>query len=543
MGQRYIEYSQQDAESNNSSIFKHLSQGKIVVIRNAQEVHNLNKMIISGVNEAGGPQFADEIQNWITSSKAPTVDACVCLANVLLELKNVFALPVLMMDFIKNLNVPGPVCVEGGAPRFNLPAALEDKFINQTKNLNPVVLKDFGDDPSRHVMLMPTQSQRPHRDIGRPHTTFMTNVWCALQNIDEKQALILFPDAYRDTRHDFDEYAWNKSENPAEWGFGDPLQISMQAGDVLLFHSDHYHSSPVTTNDNLRLSWEFRVVSKCYDDMGWYRLGFKLLNNFAVNDKTDSKQTPLDHTQKVFSKRHMASPSLLSYIRTEPEQISGHQILDWLINQPQLDEDFFVEALEAMFNLPFAEDRFLWPLFATQKNFPNLHLDKKILEFVIKRTKNYYWACVFGGLALGAGEAALSKSAFTAARKYAKKTKSTCDLNPVNYFTALTQSKSSLLPILYHITPQDVDEVIRLYEEGHITKGLNGNSVELVKGTPHPKGMFRPCYPFIEPVPEFAPKKYSIIGRCINYLFRKQDENSVPLPKRKLQAGSHWLPF
>jgi len=543
MDQRFIEYSRQNAERDNSSIFEHLTKGEIVVIRNAHEIHNLNKMIVSGVKENCGTQSANEIHNWITSSKAPTIDACVCLANVLLELKNVFALPVLMMDFIKSLNLSGPVSVEGGAPRLNLPASLETQFTNQANKLNPAILKDFGDDPSRHVMLMAAQSQRPHRDIGRPHTAFMTNVWCALQDIDKHQALILFPDAYKDPSHDFDEYAWNKSEDPADWGFGAPLQISMRAGDVVLFHSDHYHSSPVTTSDNLRLSWEFRVVSQCYDDMGWYRLGFKLLNNFSVNGKMDSKHNALEHLQNIYSKRNMGLPSLHSYLRTEPERISGHQILDWLINQPQLDEDFFVEALEAMFNLPFAEDRFLWPLFAAQKTFPNLHLDKLILEFVITRTKNYYWACVFGGLALGADETALSKSAFTAARKYAKLTKTTCDLNPVNYFTALTQSKSSLLPILYHITPQDVDEVIRLYEEGHIKKGLNGSTVDLVKGSPHPKGMFRPCYPFIEPVPSCSSNENTLFERFINYLLRRQNEEITPLPKRKLQAGSHWLTF
>ena len=107
-----------------------------------------------------------------------------------------------------------------------------------------------------------------------------------------------------------------------------------------------------------------------------------------------------------------------------------------------------------------------------------------------------------------------------------------------------------MLPILYHITPQDVDEVIRLYEEGHVEKGIHGSTVELVPGTPHPKGMFRPCYPFIEPVPGVVPepevetrdKDRGFLTRLASML-RKPGRDVATYPRRKLRVGAKWLVY
>ena len=548
MNGTYFEVARDDLAEKASSIYRRLTQGEIIVVRNAQEVHKLIELIVSAVTEAGGPHCGNEIAAWLAASKTPDAEACVHLANVLLEMKDAGVFPTLMTDFVRSLNFPGPVCVEGGAPRFNLPLSLEEAFIAQKNDLKPGVLEDLGKDPARHVMLMPTNSQRPHRDIGRPHTAFMTNVWCALQDLDESQTLILFPEAYRDTSHDSDEYAWKGSGEPSSWGFGTALQIPLNAGDMILFHGDHLHSSPVAPGDLLRLSWENRVVSKCYDDMGWYRLGFKNQNNFISGSREESQSDSLERGQHIWSQRLAPPNHPCDHLKNAPKMTTGRQILGWLINQPELSEEFFIEAVEALYKLPFAEDRFVWPLFTAQKSFAEKKIDKDILRFVIDRTKNYYWACIFGGLAIGADEIDLAKSAFAKAKKLAKLTEVSCETNPVNYFEALAVGNSTLIPMIYHITPQDVDEVIRLYEEGHVMKGIHGSTVELVLGTPHPKGMFRPCYPFIEPVPGvFLPEsEVTLLKRLINRLrrlFRMANEKTAPSSRRKLQVGNNWLAY
>lgn len=56
--------------------------------------------------------------------------------------------------------------------------------------------------------------------------------------------------------------------------------VDLKAGDILIFYGEHYHCSPVYRSNTVRISREIRLVSRGYDDNGWYRGGFAIFNNF-----------------------------------------------------------------------------------------------------------------------------------------------------------------------------------------------------------------------------------------------------------------------
>lgn len=393
----------------------------------------------------------------------------------------------------------------------------------------------------------------PHRDIGRPHTSFQTTVWCALQDLNENQTLIILPEAYRDGRHDQADFNgqmnyYQKEPGPPEdWGYGRPLKIPLRFGDILLFHGDHFHSSPVPSRDLLRLSWVTRVVAECYDDMGWYASRFSNIANFIPNTNGAQTQNSVTSGENLWRQWTKPPDSPLANYEACSGLSIGWQFLGWMVNMPEKIPKFISESTEAMFRLPFAEDRFLWPHFAAQKYFPQQELDRDIEQLVIERTENYFWACIYGGLALGAGRRRLARKAFDKARELARKTRLDCETNPIDYFEILAKGSSSLMPVLYSISPEDVDELIRLYMEGLVPKGCHGDTVELLQGIPYPKDMFRPRYPFIEFLSPIADEKKNIM-RLISQIFKRTMASHAPkrhyaFPERKLRVGENWLPF
>lgn len=95
-----------------------------------------------------------------------------------------------------------------------------------------------------------------HRDswVGCPDN--LINVWCAVAPIREGNGLIIFPDAFdKDIRHNGASIAHD--ENP-----GEPLIPELAAGDAIVFHGDHLHSSVLNRIDETRHAISFRIVTR-----------------------------------------------------------------------------------------------------------------------------------------------------------------------------------------------------------------------------------------------------------------------------------------
>jgi ectoine hydroxylase-related dioxygenase (phytanoyl-CoA dioxygenase family) len=97
----------------------------------------------------------------------------------------------------------------------------------------------------------------PHRDIDGPHYTFQMNFWFPLHRVEEGSSLLLFPDIY--TKDVLYQQQPANPRDPDSWGYGKPVCRAMDPGDIVLFHSQHFHASPTRNPTADRLTVELRV--------------------------------------------------------------------------------------------------------------------------------------------------------------------------------------------------------------------------------------------------------------------------------------------
>jgi hypothetical protein len=540
----------------------HLKRGDIIVVRASPEIAALRDLLVDAMRSRHGDGLADEVAAWCGGGGAPQPATLAHFANLMLQVKRAFVVPALLADLVGEIGFAGPLSLECGAPRFNVPKDIEEAFLARDDIVDPAVLGKAGDDPTFHNMWV--GEYFPHRDVGRPHLGFEVNAWCALRDVDAKSAIIFFPDAYRDPNVDRTHYRFDDDTDPADWGYGAPLRIPMRFGDILLFAGDHLHSSPSTTGDFSRLSWEIRIQERCFDDVGWYRLGFLNMSNFLPLDGAPATGA-IDRARAVWETAGRRPVSPRQALEDGARTATGIQALNWMIQDLDLTCPVFEELLETMMRLPFAEDRFVWPHFFAQKAFPDSGLDERIQEHVIDHSENYYRLLMFGGFAQASGRAPLAERAFEKAIRAASHTKADTLTNAVNYLEVLKSGESGLLPMLYQITPEDTKEVVRLYRDRLVGKGCHGDSVELVAGTPYPFHMFKPQYPFCEffpPIEKGDPSPMEGL-RSLALRARTMARNGVialapmmpaavhgyltdrlrQFPAREVRVGENWLPF
>ena len=236
----------------------------------------------------------------------------------------------------------------------------------------------------------------------------------------------------------------------------------------------------------------------------------------------------------VWSHWHSPPESPLDYLNENFSNATAWQFLAWLVHHPDPSPKYLAETIKALKAFPFSEDRFIWPYFLAQKKFPALNLHQSLLDYLVKYVSSYFWACVFGGLALGDGRKHLALNAFERAKDLARNTHVTLTHSNMDYLSVLTESKSPLKPFLYPMMPDDVDEVIRIYRSDLIKSGLNSKTVTLITGIPFPAHMFKPRYPFLEE----TDSKSSLVGRFVEIFTAPS-----AVQHRRFKIAPSWPPF
>ncbi len=97
----------------------------------------------------------------------------------------------------------------------------------------------------------------PHRDSWVDCPTNLINIWIAVGPIPEGNGITIFPDAFGRTLASTPSGGLARDEHP-----GTPLNFDLAAGDVILFHGNHLHSSVLNRTESTRHVVSFRVVTE-----------------------------------------------------------------------------------------------------------------------------------------------------------------------------------------------------------------------------------------------------------------------------------------
>jgi hypothetical protein len=351
---------------------------------------------------------------------------------------------------------------------------------------------------------------------------------------------MFFPAAFRDFERDRSKYAFDGSKNPEDWGYGPPLRVSLKFGDALLFSGDQFHSTPVPKGDSLRLSLEMRVVGHSFDDRGWYRLGFLNLNNFLPKEKDEPTKSSADRTIEVWE-------ACGNEVEDNPPSTAIKCLVELCFDKsPTIQK--VKKYTEWMKSYPFAEDRFLWSYFWLQANNPDTESFVSLQDFVIDNSQNFYWLLLYGGFALEEDRQIKAETAFEKSRLMGSHVTADTSSNAVNYVAALSEGESNLLPMLYEITPEDIDEVIRLFRSGQIRRGCSASTVELVREYPFVKGMMKLYFPYLQYHPigrrtGFETKLAIVILWARLIIQKISNPNKNKFEPRRLEVGKNWLKF
>ncbi len=355
---------------------------------------------------------ADEVRAQLDDPQRFTIPVLEALYLELRELRDSRFVSCLFSDFVSRLGLPKPIKIDTGHFRFVLP------FLHA--NLREAVGNRFRDEREPEAndvepMICSHMAAGVHRDLDVAHQTFQINFFFALHPLSEKQTLVLFPNAYRQSKPYYPDYQGEL--NPAKWGYGDPLQIPLDVGDMILFHSQHFHGSSSQTPERNRLSVEIRVASACDDDNATlYRRTFWDLRNF------EGAESPFDRAKRLIEPRAplASEPSAetpqLGFRRLFADSFSARQasygLADTAVlsNAPERAIPTWDVMLKSLDGSPFSEDRHV-ALARTMLARGTTDRATSCLRDVANRTDRYFWLLEVARIAGSAGNRELARYA------------------------------------------------------------------------------------------------------------------------------------
>ncbi|HEY7744304.1 MAG TPA: hypothetical protein VIA19_14770 [Burkholderiales bacterium] len=416
--------------------FDHLRSGGIFAIRDVPEIHDLAGAIRGLAAVLAGPEGARSVSGLMHNGQVPGLEALSVFYRALRHLRDCRFVACLFSDFFGGLGLPAPVLVDAGYFRIMIPrhyrAARDHPDLFDPAEFGP------ADPYETERMLQDTKWGDAHRDIDVRHTHFQVNLWFPLHDVGKQQTLILFPEAYR--RNISQYQALPGPEEPGQWGYGEPLQVPLRLGDMLMFHSQHVHASPSQALDRNRFTVEIRAAAGCIDDNGRvYRRSFWRLENFRPRDAQPGDlslragqlaqpvpdRPTLEHAlagatahavvHRLFRRPHCSL--LAGYLHRHDEVLDDAMILD---------EQGWRKILDRLKQFPRGED--LWLLVARlMLRQKQRNLAAEALDSVQGRTSSYFWALETGRIAIGAGLHDIALSAFAAAGTHAARSDAALD--------------------------------------------------------------------------------------------------------------------
>lgn len=425
------------------TVYERLKAGQIVVIRNVPEILAFRDTLIDQVGRLAGTTAQAEIQDYLNHKSIPSVPTLHTFTTVLKHFREVCYLSALLADRVTACGFPAPITLDGGIYRLVFPSETTDSLrYNSALFQSSDFARERADGPTETFMLKPAP---PHRDLNRSHYTFQANFWIPLHDSLAEESLLIFPDVYHEPvlPQNLDH------PDPSTWGLGHPLKIALKAGDLIAFHGEHYHGSPVVQANTVRFSYDFRIAAQCYDDNSTYRYNFWNLNNFlpaSTSGVTGFSVLPANQRANFLTQQAtMVADSPVNHFNEHSNQSIAQLYSVWLSN-PALSNstDWLIEIKRLFDNFPFAEDRYI--ALAEIVKETDIGLASDLIALVLSRTESYFWAMKCGDLALALSNQTLAKDAFQKTQALANTTTVSFSLNPVEYNPVISGPCLQLLP-------------------------------------------------------------------------------------------------
>jgi hypothetical protein len=397
-----IDIDRSDLVCRGADVFRELERGTIFYVHNTDEVQILRDHIVSVLSARISPDWVQEVRRFFNDGHQISRGALRELLICLREIRDTRYLSCLFSDLIGGFGLPAPTLIDTGFFRCvftrHVEALLRD----------PRVPPDIynGPPPGPEGFLQGfAGTGNPHRDLDSPHYTFQVNFWFPLHRLEEGNSLLLFPDVY--TANVPYQVIPQNPRDPSTWGYGRPVCRAMEPGDVILFHSQHFHASPTQAPDSDRLTAELRVASACLDDNGsiyrrqfWNAQSFKPLSQAVLADAA-TRAARISPSAADFDAPLTAQELLASMMSsTEAVRITGNLwTRDTVFSatrklEPAQAENFVARLIES----PFSEDRQLFC--ARYLIFHGyVELAERVLDDILQRTDSYYFALEVGRIA------------------------------------------------------------------------------------------------------------------------------------------------
>lgn len=422
-----------------------LKTGDLIVLRQVPEVLWFRERVLESMALRESPAVAEDLAGLFERRSIASLETIGTYVKIIRDVYHTHILSALLADLIGRLNLPGPQVWGGGIHRMLFPP----EVVDAARSCHGLFDKtDFqrARPSSLHEAFTPGWAP-PHRDIARPHLTFMMNFWFPLMDLTEEECLVTFPDAYYEAVpiKPEDSPWWKTFGNTPidQWGYGPPQRTKLNFGDVLLFHSDTVHCSPHVGPETIRLSYDYRVAVHCPDDNGTYREHFHCAENFdgPFGTRNGGYETAQHRADTLFSQVESNKKDWPTFEGFESSRIAqNYQYYLWQTVERASGNlgKAARRTLDCYYRFPFAADRYL--NLAQMCGNSNLQIAAEAVDAAIEMTDNYFWSTRAGDLAHMLGDDGMALKAYEKARVLADESSAYPRDNPINFETVPSEA-------------------------------------------------------------------------------------------------------
>lgn len=206
--------------------------------------------------------------------KKPSTKDIKTLTNRIKSLRDNYEIPYLFKEIIEKIHFK-PIKIDNGISRL----VFDSKTLSNIEECDFFEKEDFKRrSPDSNTETFMPGNANIHRDFNRPHDHLQINFWFPMHDTSDEEVLRIWPDLYKENILDMT----NSEENIDSLGV--PAQYQLNFGDIIVFHSEHIHTSPKRNSETTRHTYELRVAYDCYDDNNHYRSNFTDFKNIK-NEK------------------------------------------------------------------------------------------------------------------------------------------------------------------------------------------------------------------------------------------------------------------